>query len=62
MIGTTAIARSKFGRGRVICFSPHPESSRGPNHFIRAGVRWAADRPAKEAASRRNDCIARKVF
>ncbi len=54
MIGTTAIARATFGSGRVICFSPHPESSSGPNHFIRDGVRWAAgDRPTQGAATGR---------
>ncbi|MBL8813068.1 MAG: biofilm PGA synthesis protein PgaC [Planctomycetaceae bacterium] len=42
MIGTTAIARAPYGKGRVICFSPHPEVSGGPNHLISAGVRWAA--------------------
>lgn len=42
MIGTTAIARSHFGKGRVICYSPHPEQSGGPNHLILHGVRWAA--------------------
>jgi glutamine amidotransferase-like uncharacterized protein len=42
MIGTTAIARAQFGRGRVICYSPHPEVSGGPNHLIVAGIEWAA--------------------
>jgi glutamine amidotransferase-like uncharacterized protein len=41
MPGTTAIARGTFGKGRVICFSPHPEVSGGPNHLIAAGVHWA---------------------
>lgn len=42
MIGTTAIARSVYGRGRVICYSPHPEVAEGPNHLMIHGVRWAA--------------------
>jgi len=42
MIGTTAIARACFGDGRVICFSPHPEVSDGPNHLIIEGVKWVA--------------------
>lgn len=42
MIGTTAIARSHFGKGRVICYSPHPEQSGGPNHLLLHGVRWVA--------------------
>ena len=42
MVGTHAIIRSKFGRGRVICFSPHPEVEGGPNELMLSGVRWAA--------------------
>jgi glutamine amidotransferase-like uncharacterized protein len=41
MPGTTAIARGTFGKGRVICFSPHPEKNGGPNYLISAGVKWA---------------------
>jgi N-formylglutamate amidohydrolase/glutamine amidotransferase-like uncharacterized protein len=29
MKGTTAIAQGEFGRGRVVCFSPHPEKTEG---------------------------------
>ena len=29
MIGTTAIASGRFGSGRVLCFSPHPEKTPG---------------------------------
>ena len=42
MSGTHAIIRSLFGEGRVICFSPHPEKSSGPNGLMLNGVRWAA--------------------
>jgi glutamine amidotransferase-like uncharacterized protein len=42
MKGTTAIARGEFGQGRVVCFSPHPEKSRGCKSFVTAAVRWAA--------------------
>lgn len=42
MMGTTAIASSEYGAGRVLCFSPHPEKSHGPHGFIVSGVRWAA--------------------
>jgi len=42
MAGTHAIIRSVFGSGRVICFSPHPEKSNGPNGLMLHGVRWAA--------------------
>lgn len=44
MVGTHAIVRARFGSGRVICFSPHPETATGPNHLMSAGVRWAAGR------------------
>lgn len=42
MSGTHAIIRSMFGRGRVICYSPHPEAPDGPHTLISRGVRWAA--------------------
>ncbi len=45
MIGTTAIARAEYGNGRVICYSPHPEVSQGPNHLVLQGVLWAAGQP-----------------
>lgn len=41
MTGTHAIIRSTYGQGRVICYSPHPEASGGPNGLIAAGVAWA---------------------
>ncbi|MBA2113562.1 BPL-N domain-containing protein [Bremerella alba] len=41
MVGTHAIVRSIYGQGRVICFSPHPETSSGPNSIMAEGVRWA---------------------
>jgi glutamine amidotransferase-like uncharacterized protein len=41
MQGTTAIARGELGKGRVICFSPHPEKTRGGDSYLRAAVRWA---------------------
>ena len=47
MIGTTAIARAPFGKGRVICFGPHPERPSGPNSLIVQGVLWAGSGTAK---------------
>jgi hypothetical protein len=41
MKGTTAIARGDFGEGRVVCFSPHPEKTRGREFYISEMVRWA---------------------
>lgn len=42
MVGTHAIIRSKFGAGRVICYSPHPETKDGPKSLVASGVYWAA--------------------
>ncbi len=44
MKGTTAIARGKFGDGRVFCFSPHPEKTPGQQTFLQAAARWVARR------------------
>lgn len=44
MKGTTAIAVSSFGRGRVVAISPHPERSTGLDGVIRRSVAWAAGR------------------
>jgi len=49
MKGTTAAARGSFGKGRVFCFSPHPEQTEGLDHFIVAAVRWAAAKKALPA-------------
>jgi hypothetical protein len=43
MKGATAIARGRFGDGRVVCFSTHPEKSRGRETFIAEMVRWAGN-------------------
>jgi glutamine amidotransferase-like uncharacterized protein len=43
MKGTTAIARGKYGKGRVVCFSPHPEKTPGREPFLQSAVRWAAN-------------------
>ncbi|MCI0333867.1 MAG: BPL-N domain-containing protein [Planctomycetes bacterium] len=42
MKGTAAIARGIYGRGRVFCFSPHPEKTAGLETLVHAAVRWAA--------------------
>lgn len=42
MIGTTAIASGRFGEGRVLCFSPHPEKSPENHPVLFQGLRWAA--------------------
>ena len=44
MKDTPAVATGRFGKGRVICFSPHPEYTPGLESFVHRGVRWAAGR------------------
>ncbi|MEN8774946.1 MAG: N-formylglutamate amidohydrolase [Akkermansiaceae bacterium] len=38
MPGTTAIARGRFGKGRIICFSPHPELTPGLEHLVQHAI------------------------
>lgn len=38
MKGTTAIAQGKFGHGRVICFSPHPEMTKGLEALVQYAI------------------------
>jgi len=38
MIGTTAIAQGVFGKGKVLCFSPHPELTEGLDDLIRQAI------------------------
>ena len=45
MKGTPAIVAGRYGRGRVLCFSPHPELTPGLETVARNAVRWAAGRP-----------------
>jgi len=47
MKGTTAIAAGRFGDGRVFCFSPHPEKTKGLETFVVRSVLWAAGRLQK---------------
>jgi glutamine amidotransferase-like uncharacterized protein len=42
MKGTTAAARAPFGKGRVFCYSPHPERTPGLDRLIEQAVRWTA--------------------
>jgi len=42
MKGTVAIAAGTYGKGRVLCFSPHPERTTGLGVFVRNAVLWAA--------------------
>ncbi|WP_309714197.1 BPL-N domain-containing protein [Armatimonas sp.] len=40
MQGTSAIVRSEYGTGRVLCFSPHPEMTVGLHHLIPLAISW----------------------
>jgi len=42
MENTPAVAAGRFGKGRVLCFGPHPEYTRGLEDFVVRAVRWAA--------------------
>jgi hypothetical protein len=44
MKGTTAVATGTFGKGRVFCFSPHPEKTKGLESLVERAVEWAAGR------------------
>lgn len=48
MVGTSAAVRSEYGRGRVFCFSPHPELTEGREHLIPIVVRWLGRRGSDE--------------
>ncbi len=50
MIGTTAIARGRFGQGRVICFSPHPEMTKGLEPFVQDAIDYVNRKPAGQSA------------
>lgn len=47
MQGTTAIATGDYGQGHVICFSPHPEKTKGLESMVLKGIHHVA--PAKSA-------------
>src|SRR5437764_15107147 len=47
MKGTTAFAAAEFGKGRVVCLSPHPEKSAELGGMIRRAVGWASGEEGK---------------
>ncbi len=51
MKGTTAIARGEFGRGRVFCFSPHPEMTEGREHLVRVAIDYVKRNHAPKTES-----------
>lgn len=55
MIGTTAFAAGDFGKGRVFCFSPHPEKTPGLEPFLYRAIAWAKaaeDKPQAQKVGR----------
>jgi glutamine amidotransferase-like uncharacterized protein/N-formylglutamate amidohydrolase len=42
MPGTTAIARGDFEKGKVVCFSCHPEGSTGLQFMLHRAIDWVA--------------------
>ena len=44
MLDTPAIVRGAFGKGRVVCSSPHPEQTEGLEEVLRQLIRAAARR------------------
>jgi len=44
MPGATAVAAAEFGKGRVLCFSPHPEETEELHKLLLRGIAWAAAR------------------
>jgi glutamine amidotransferase-like uncharacterized protein len=50
MINSPAITRARFGKGRVLISSPHPEQTPWMEGFMEHAVRWVA---VKEDASKR---------
>jgi predicted deacylase len=44
MVNTPAIIVGEFGKGRVLCISPHPESSAQLYSLVANGIRWAGRR------------------
>ncbi len=42
MVNSPAIVCARYGRGRVLCFSAHPEKTPGLESFVARAIRWAA--------------------
>ena len=43
MIDTPAIVRGRFGKGRVLLFSPHPEKTEGLEEWLRTAIEWSSE-------------------
>ena len=42
MVNTPAIIAGEFGKGRVLCISPHPESTIALYSLVQNAIRWTA--------------------
>lgn len=42
MVNSPAIFAGPFGKGRVVCISPHPEQTKGLDGIVLNSVKWAA--------------------
>ena len=40
MINTPAVVSAPFGTGRVVCFSPHPEQTKGLEKMVLSALEW----------------------
>jgi glutamine amidotransferase-like uncharacterized protein len=49
MKGRTAIARGEFGRGRVFCFSPHPEMTEGLEPLVHVAIEFVKRRQSPQS-------------
>lgn len=47
MAGTPAVVAGTFGKGRIVCTSPHPESYTHTQDIIRGGLRYLTGRPCE---------------
>jgi len=53
MVNTPAVISAPFGKGRVLCFSPHFESTqseKGADALVRRALKWVASPPPKNGA------------
>lgn len=48
MPGTTAIAKGDYEKGKVVCFSCHPESSDGQQFMLHEAIEWVATKRPNE--------------
>jgi glutamine amidotransferase-like uncharacterized protein len=51
MRGCTAIALGQYHRGRVLCFSPHPELTAGLESLLKHSITWAAGEESLSATA-----------